>query len=61
MRKRVLPGVCLALITALAWVAAPALSLRPYIPGAVDFERAIPAAKRMTALAVTSARSGHAT
>jgi N-acetylmuramoyl-L-alanine amidase-like protein len=59
MRKRVLPGVCLALITALAWVAAPALSLRPYVPGAVDFERGIPAAKRMSALAVMSARSGH--
>ena len=42
MRKRVLLGVCLALITALAWVAAPALSLRPYIPGAVDFERGDP-------------------
>jgi hypothetical protein len=45
MRKRLLMGVCLALITALAWVAAPALSLRPYVSGAVDFETAIPAAK----------------
>jgi hypothetical protein len=59
MRKKVILGVCLALITALAWVAAPALSLRPYIPGAVDFEHAIPAAKRMAPAAVASARSAH--
>src|SRR3954471_6341041 len=57
MRKKVILGVCLALITALAWVAAPALSLRPYIPGAVDFEHAIPAAKRMAPAAVASAPS----
>jgi hypothetical protein len=56
VRKRVLMGVCLALVTALAWVAAPALSLRPYMPGAVDFERSIPAAKRMSPAAVASAR-----
>jgi hypothetical protein len=59
MRKRLLMGVCLALLTALAWVAAPALSLRPYMPGAVDFEHAIPAAKRMAPAAVASARSAH--
>jgi N-acetylmuramoyl-L-alanine amidase-like protein len=59
MRKRIGMGVCLALITALAWVAAPALSLRPYIPGAVDFERAIPAAKRMAPAAIASARAAH--
>jgi N-acetylmuramoyl-L-alanine amidase len=59
MRKRVVTGVCLALITGLAWVAAPALSLRPYNPGAVDFERAIPAAKRLPAAAVASAHRAH--
>src|ERR1700704_565203 len=59
MRKRVLLALCLALITALAWVAAPALSLRPYIPGAVDFEHAIPVAKRMAPAAVALARSAH--
>jgi hypothetical protein len=59
MRKRLLMGVCLALITALAWVAAPALSLRPYIPGAVDFEHAIPSAKRIAPAAVASSRAAH--
>src|SRR6059058_3592789 len=59
MRKRLLMAVCLAVITALAWVAAPALSLRPYISGAVDFERAIPAAKRMSTAAIASARAAH--
>jgi N-acetylmuramoyl-L-alanine amidase len=57
MRKWLAMGVCLALITALAWVAAPALSLRPYVTGAVDFEHAIPAAKRMAPAAIASARS----
>jgi hypothetical protein len=52
-------GVCLVLITALAWVAAPALSLRPYVTGAVDFEHAIPAAKRMAPAAIASAHRSH--
>src|SRR5215208_6003419 len=56
MRKRLAMAAGLALVTAFAWVAAPALSLRPYTPGAVDFERAIPAAKRMSSRAVASAR-----
>ena len=72
MRTRRIKGMCstkacargfswgvLALITALVWVAAPALSLRPYIPGAVDFERGIPTAKRMAPPAVGAARSAH--
>ena len=59
MRRKVVLGACLALITTLVWVAAPALSLRPYIPGAVDFEHAIPSAKRMAPEAVASARRAH--
>jgi N-acetylmuramoyl-L-alanine amidase len=56
MRRKVGLGACLLVITSLVWVAAPALSLRPYMPGAVDFERAIPSAKRMGPAAVASAR-----
>src|SRR3954466_15119977 len=59
VRKGVLTGGSLALITALAWVATPALSLRPYISGAIDFEHAIPAAKRMGPAAIASARAAH--
>jgi uncharacterized protein with LGFP repeats len=59
MRKRLLMAVGLAVVTALAWVAAPALSIRPYISGAVDFERALPAAKRMAPAAISSARAAH--
>jgi hypothetical protein len=54
-----LTGVSLLLVTALAWVAAPALSLRPYVTGAVDFEQAIPAAKRMAPSAIASARAAN--
>jgi hypothetical protein len=59
MRRKLVLGVCLALITTLVWVAAPAFSLRPYIPGAVDFEHSIPTAKRMSPRAGASARSTH--
>jgi hypothetical protein len=59
MRKRVLLGVSLVLLGGFAWVAAPALSLRPYMPGAVDFERGIPKAKRISATAVSTARGAH--
>src|SRR5262245_33774845 len=59
MRKRVLVGVCTALLGGFAWVAAPALSLRPYEPGGVDFERAIPKSKRIGAKIVAAARSAN--
>jgi hypothetical protein len=59
MRGRLLWALGLALLAGLAWVAAPALSLRPYMPGAVDFERSLPLAKRMPARSVTAARRAH--
>src|SRR5918996_317814 len=59
MRKRVALGVGLALLGGFALVAAPALSLRPYMVGAVDFERGIPKAKRISKPAVAAARAAH--
>ena len=59
MRKWALLGVCVALLGGLAWVAAPALSLRPYVPGGVDFERGIPVAKRVPATMAAAARAAH--
>jgi hypothetical protein len=57
MRRKFLLGVSVGLvIAALAWIAAPALSLRTYMPGAVDFERAIPASKRIAPAAIAAAR-----
>jgi hypothetical protein len=50
MRPRALiPLAALLACAALAWIAAPALSLRPWMPGAEDFERALPPAKRLPA------------
>ena len=48
MRRWLLTGACLALLGGFAWVAAPALSLRPFMPGGVDFERGIPKVKRIS-------------
>jgi N-acetylmuramoyl-L-alanine amidase len=59
MRKWALTGACLALLGGFAWVAAPALSLRPYTPGGVDFERGIPKVKRISKAAAAAARSSH--
>jgi hypothetical protein len=59
MRKWLLTTACLAVLACFAWVAAPALSLRPYIPGGVDFESGLPKAKRISATAVAAARAAH--
>src|SRR4051794_30759406 len=59
MRKWALLGVSVALLGGFAWVAAPALSLRPYEPGGVDFESAIPKAKRVPQPAIAAARAAH--
>jgi uncharacterized protein with LGFP repeats len=48
MRGKLIAASCLATIGLLAWVAAPALSLRPYMPEAVDFESSLPAPKRVS-------------
>ena len=59
MRKRLLLGVGLVLLGGFAWVAAPALSLRPYMAGGVDFESGIPKAKRIYGRVVAAARAAH--
>jgi hypothetical protein len=59
MRKWALLGVSVALLGGFAWVAAPALSLRPYEPGGVDFESAIPKAKRVPQPAIAAVRAAH--
>ena len=56
MRGRILLAVALAGGALLAWVAAPALSLRPYIPTVENFDQALPDAKRLPEAA---AGTGH--
>jgi len=45
MLKRTLTIAAFAALALLAWVAAPALSLRPYVPEVENFEETLPAAK----------------
>jgi hypothetical protein len=59
MRIRLIIPAALAAAALVAWAAAPALSLRPYVVGAEDFERALPEAKRLPKAGATQA-SGHA-
>lgn len=51
-------AAALFVCAAFAWVAAPALSLRPYIPGAEDFERSLSAAKRLSPAKARAAARG---
>jgi hypothetical protein len=55
MRARLTTVAALGAACFCAWVAAPALSLQPYMPGAKDFEAAIPDPKRIKPLAAASA------
>lgn len=60
MVRRAIP--VLAAVALCAWAAAPALSLRPYVVGAEDFERAVPAAKAIPsagARAASARRDAH--
>ncbi len=47
MRGRLTIAAALGAVLFCAWVAAPALSLHPYIPAAEDFEASLPDAKRL--------------
>jgi hypothetical protein len=55
MRRKLISGATFATLAAAAWLAAPALSLQPYILGAEDFERALPPAKRIGPAAAAAA------
>lgn len=58
MRRALTITTALAASALCAWVAAPALSLRPYMPGAEDFESPLPQAQRL-AEAAGSASVSH--
>ena len=47
MKRRLTAAATLAVFLFCAWVAAPALSLKPYVPGAEDFESSLPAPKQL--------------
>ncbi len=60
VKRRLTAAVTLGAFLFCAWVAAPALSLKPYVPGAEDFERSLPGAKRLTGAAASGPlRAGH--
>jgi hypothetical protein len=59
MRRKLITTAALALAALCAWVAAPALSLSPFAPVAQDFERGLPAAKRISPPAASAALRKH--
>ena len=60
VRALLIRALPIGAIAALAWSVAPALSLTPYIPEAVDFELPLPAAQRVVPRAgVEAARQRH--
>ncbi len=59
MIRRVIHLSLIALACAFAWVAAPALSSQPYLPGAVDFEQGLPRAAAVGDTSATEAAAKH--